>query len=148
MPPIVQQPRERSLHHPPMRDDPKALAVMLHNLRVNFMGSLQAPDPRAQPFRAVPAIDPELPQACHPSSKIAVQQGHQALPIIDMVRRHHYGDDQPKRVDQHMTLAAFNLSMPVKPDFLALGGGLDTLAVDRACGRLGEAPLAPALNVT
>ena len=75
---------------------------------VNFMGPLQAPDPRAQPFRAVPSIDPELSQAGHAIRKIAVQQGHEALSIIDVGCRHHHGDNQPQRVHQQMALAPFD----------------------------------------
>ena len=37
--------------------------------------------------------------------------------------------------------------MPIEPHVLALGGSLDTLAVDGACRRLGEAPLAVTIEV-
>src|SRR5438105_4566955 len=46
-----------------------------------------------------------------------------------------------------MALAPFDLFIAVKPHRCALGGGLDTLAIDHACGWLGEPPLTPALDL-
>ena len=72
----------------------------------------------------VPPIHPECPQAGYPLSTGAVQEGHQALPIVDIGRRHHHGHDQPERVHQQMALAPFDLFVPVEPHLLALGGRL------------------------
>src|SRR5215831_1579000 len=47
-----------------------------------------------------------------------------------------------------MALASFDFFVPIEPYVLALGGGLDTLTVDGPCRRLGETPLAAALDLT
>ena len=73
--------------------------------------------------------------------------GLMALSIINVGGCHHHRHDQPRRVHQQMALAPFDLFVAVKPHFLALRRRLDTLAIGRACGRLGEPPLAPALDL-
>ncbi len=72
MPPVVQQPREGPFDHPPMRDDLKALASMLHDLQINLMGMFSASHPSVQPLRTIPLIDPELAQARHPIDKVVI----------------------------------------------------------------------------
>jgi hypothetical protein len=107
--PVAIEPAEGALDNPAFGDDHKALDGVgtLCNLQPNGPVRPQGLDPIHQR----PGIRPIRPDVPQPRKLVpdALEELLRPVTVLDASGRHHYCQDQPERIDEEVTLAAFDL---------------------------------------
>lgn len=116
---VLAEPGERALHDPPLgQHDEAAARVTLDNLDEPTV-------PPANPMRELPSVSAVGKDQLQSAKTCAQLLNEQAatVAVLDIRRMHDEGDDQPKRIDDHMPLAPTYLLarvVPTVPPFSAV----------------------------
>ena len=118
--PVAMKPSKRALHDPALwnHDEPLDAVAAFGDLQADRAWRPQGPNPVHQRPR-IGSIRPDAPE---PPILVAeeVEELFRPIAILDAGSRHHHRQDQPKRIDEEMSLAAFNLFagvVPAEPPF-------------------------------
>ena len=123
MPTVIEQPGESSLHFPPVLHHLEPLAGVFDYLQINLVRLFETAHPVPQPLRVIDAIDPDLAYTLDPRGEIALQQQHQAKPIICVGGGDDHRHDEPERVNEDMPFAPLDFLVPIEADVLPLRCG-------------------------
>lgn len=131
--PISAKPRKRSLHNPSLRQYHPAFDSNRSKHRLDCPTE-RIPHPRRQGVSSVSRVPPDQAKATIPSLHA---REYKACSILVRQRRreHHHPQEQPHRVDHHVTLSASDFLGSIVASFSPHLCCLDALAVDDADAR-------------